>query len=124
MGNSPAGRLGSGAGSFGTNNDTLGFAGGKETHTLTSPSQLPPHTHANTLSDPGHVHDLANSRQASAGTSGAVFVAPRLDGGYVPGQVPTILAFTGITINNASVGASAAFDTMSPTMLMTIYVKL
>src|SRR5262249_42665222 len=41
----------------GITSTSIGNAGGAETHTLTT-SEIPTHTHANTLNDPGHAHTL------------------------------------------------------------------
>src|SRR6195256_2553926 len=40
---------------FGGNSTVLGAVGGSESHTLTT-AQLAAHSHANTLTDPGHFH--------------------------------------------------------------------
>jgi microcystin-dependent protein len=44
---------------FGGNSANLGAVGGSENHTL-STAEMPSHTHANTLNDPGHIHNLSN----------------------------------------------------------------
>ena len=58
MGGSAASRV-TAAGS-GINGTTLGATGGAETVTLAT-SQIPSHTHANALSDPGHTHPVSGS---------------------------------------------------------------
>jgi microcystin-dependent protein len=58
MGGSAASRV-TAAGS-GINGTTLGATGGAETVTLAT-SQIPSHTHANVLSDPGHAHAVSGS---------------------------------------------------------------
>src|SRR6185369_3563254 len=61
MGSTAAGRLTSTY--FGTSAIVLGASGGAESQTLTT-AQLPAHSHANSLTDPGHSH------QIKAGSSG------------------------------------------------------
>jgi microcystin-dependent protein len=55
MGGTAANRIT--AGGSGITGTALGAAGGAETHTLAT-SQIPVHTHANVLSDPGHSHGV------------------------------------------------------------------
>ena len=58
MGGSVAGRITSGgSGIAGT---ALGAAGGEQAHTLAT-SEIPSHTHANALSDPGHTHGVSGT---------------------------------------------------------------
>jgi microcystin-dependent protein len=58
MGGSAAGRITSGG--SGIAGATLGAAGGEQAHTLTT-SEIPSHTHANALSDPGHTHSVSGT---------------------------------------------------------------
>jgi microcystin-dependent protein len=113
MGNSAAGRLT--ATYFGTAATVLGAAGGAESHTLTTP-EIASHTHVNSLTDPGHTHDVHISSTASTGGGGALL-------GSNPGAV-TQSATTGITITNAAAGGGGAHKNVQPTMLATVYLKL
>lgn len=113
MGGASAFRLTSGAGFTGTggNGALLGSAGGSEIHTLTV-AQLAAHPHANTLSDPGHVHSgviVGANNYTSPG--GATIVVQSVIGGN------TAASFTGITINNASAGGGAAHNNVQPTII-------
>jgi microcystin-dependent protein len=116
MGNSAAG--GFVGVTFVVGNATTGGAqGGGATKTL-STAQLPAHSH--TVTDPGHIHNLANGGSvASGGTSPAVFGA-----GGSGGQLTSIAsATTGITATN-NAGSGTAVDAMNPFMLGTWYIRL
>ncbi len=95
---------------------TLGSVGGAiETVTL-SVAQLPAHTHANTLTDPGHFHSFifTQSGLAQAGAAaGTVINAP----------TNTDVKTTGITINNASVGSGSSVPNVQPTMIVNKIVR-
>lgn len=119
MGNSTAGRIGSGAGSFGVNNNTLGAAGGAEVHTLVT-ANLPPYTPTGAVSA-----DIPSTRNLNAVATGGTHSDPNTisvgnDANTTAGQFNLAASFAG----NAQGGTSAALDTMSPAMLMTIYIKL
>jgi microcystin-dependent protein len=126
MGNSPAGQLGSGAGSFGASNDTLGAKGGVEVQGLTT-AQLPAHSHANTLTDPGHGHPGSTiplqGNSSGASTGNAAFFGNNSTALTTLGA--TIAnSTTGVTINNANAGSGAVHNNTQPTILMTTYIKL
>lgn len=116
MGNSAAGRLT--ATYFGTAATALGAAGGAESQTLTT-AQLPAHSHANTLTDPGHVHSVAAVFNGGGNTvaSGTAF---NLNGSVQN----TNSSGTGITITNANAGSGSAHPIASPMMLATFFIKL
>ena len=84
----------------------LGSTGGSATSTLTSPNQLPSHTHG--VTDGGHAHaiGIGNSGGGASGEIG--------NGNSVPtkGYQNTETATTGISID--ATGSSASFDTISP----------
>lgn len=126
MGNSVAGRLGSGAGSFGSTPDALGTSGGSEIHTLTT-AQLAVHSHANSLTDPGHGHP-GSTIPLQGNTTGA-FTGNAAFFGNNSTALTTLAATiansgTGISINNANAGSGSAHNNTQPTILMTVYVKL
>lgn len=98
------------AGDLASVRNSIGGAGGEAAHTLTTP-EIPSHTHANTLTDPGHTHiyhDILNNSTLSGG-------------GFFPtgtnANNPTASATTGITINNASAGGGGVHNNMQPTIL-------
>lgn len=138
MGGAPAGRVTTaGAGINGT---TLGAVGGAETHTLTAP-QMPTHTHANTLTDPGHNHAITdpghghninynNYGLSSTGGSGTgtPYVAPGwgVSGGAVIANSTGISIqnkVSGVTITNASQGSGQAHLNVQPTLVLNKIIK-
>lgn len=102
---------------FGSSGATLGAANGAEFHVL-SISEMPAHTHANTLIDPGHSHNL-NSNPAYAGQGTAFWQT----GGPAPAssanafQLLINSAATNVTINNASAGSGSAHAIVQPTII-------
>jgi microcystin-dependent protein len=104
---------------FGGNSANLGAVGGLETHTLNT-TQIPAHTHANTLNDPGHVHGggQANNQNASGGTNNQIQIS------WFGGAVNTSLATTGMTITNASAGGGAAHNNVQPTIICNYIIRI
>ena len=118
MGGSAASRLttiGSGT--------TLGATGGEETHTLLT-TEIPAHTHVNTLTDPGHRHDfsLPIYNNAAAG----VYVADATSPQHNTHNSSTVIqtATTGITITNASAGGDGAHNNLQPTLLVNCIMRI
>jgi hypothetical protein len=96
-----------------------GSSGGENSHIL-STAELAAHVHANTLTDPGHLHPIAgfvpqvlNLNYASSGNQGGV-----------ASNENTGSSVTGITINNASVGSNGAHNNIPLFLLGTLYWKL
>ncbi|MCK1742218.1 tail fiber protein [Bradyrhizobium sp. 139] len=95
---------------FGGNSTTLGATGGLESHTLTT-AQLASHSHANSLSDPGHSHPVTiPSNSGNTGGGGAF--------GNIPTSSNTSSATTSITITNASAGSGNAHNNTQPTIIL------
>jgi len=78
------------------------------------------HSHANTLTDPGHLHTYGRAGGSSVGGGGAFGFDTAL---AVFGN-PTTTNTTGITINNASAGAGSAHNNMPLFLLGTLFWKL
>jgi microcystin-dependent protein len=99
----------------------LGGLFGSDTNTLTVP-QLPAHTHANTLSDPGHAHNTdpvtgklnGGSFGQTSGTNLAV----------TAGALATSTNTTGVTINNASVGSGTAVNNVMPSRAVNFIIRI
>ena len=82
--------------------------GGYNGVALSSPNQLPAHTHANTLTDPGHAHSYTITALGSGtGSTPNYFYSSAT-------SAATGAATTGITITNASTGASANIPNAPP----------
>ena len=101
---------------FGGNSTNLGAAGGAEFHTLTV-AEMPAHTHANTLSDPGHSHSGSTGGANISVTSnvGATVMQPG-------GSVGT--STTGITITNQAQGGGAAHRIVQPTIICNYIIRI
>jgi microcystin-dependent protein len=107
-------------GNFGGNPQVLGAVGGAETHTLTT-AELPAHSHANTLTDPGHAHltDRSNGQSPSVGTSALGY-----NNLVNPNNNSTNSATTGITINNVSAGSGNAHAIVQPTIICNYILRI
>lgn len=114
MGGSAASRLTSNY--FGTSAANLGAVGGLESHILTV-GQLAPHTHSNTLTDPGHSHTTDAKT-----LPGGVGVA---SGSGISGGAASINSnVTGVTITNASTGGGSAHNNIQPTIIANKLIRI
>ncbi|OAF05472.1 phage tail protein [Bradyrhizobium centrolobii] len=124
MGGVAAGRIGTVVTDSGTIVGTsLGSAGGSATHVLTG-TEMPAHSHANSLSDPGHTHveniPYPGGGSAYAGSAGSSATAQ-----FLPSTTPsTNSATTGITINNANAGGGGAHAILQPTILALKLIRI
>lgn len=91
----------------GIDGNTRFASGGVNGIVLTSPTQLPAHTHNNTLNDPGHAHSYTQPALGGNNGGGAAIIASTAGG-------ITNLNTTSITISNASVGAGANIPNSPP----------
>jgi microcystin-dependent protein len=81
--------------------------GGVSSVTLTT-SNMPAHTHAATVTDPGHLHSDTGSQQGFGSTSG-----PDSNQAWA-GTHNTATATTGISVTNASNGSGTSFSILNP----------
>jgi microcystin-dependent protein len=107
---------------FGGTSTQIGAVGGSASHTLTV-GEMPAHTHANTLTDPGHTHifaglppDVIINAGGSFGFTSGVFAA----------ESPPIISpsSTGITINNVSQGGGGAHPVVQPTIICNYVIRI
>lgn len=100
--------------------NTLGAAGGAETHTLTT-GEMPSHGH--TVNDPGHGHGAQKGR---IGAAGGANLANRIDGSADTAEQDTYhnvaQGTTGITLNNT--GGGGAHNNMQPSLVVNFEIKI
>ncbi|KGT75787.1 hypothetical protein MA20_31820 [Bradyrhizobium japonicum] len=116
---------------FGGDSSIFGVTGASLESVTMAPGNLIQHTHANTLTDPGHTHNFggtgvatwrlanlesnaghpSNSIQFNNGTDGSVAIAG---------------AFTGLTINNAVAGSASPtpMRTVQPTLIAECVIRV
>ncbi|WP_441258999.1 tail fiber protein [Bradyrhizobium sp. 521_C7_N1_3] len=102
------------------NGAVLGGVGGTQDHTLTT-AQLASHSHANTLTDPGHSHQ---EKAAGGGVVTSNIVFAQGDNGNSGSNQSTVAAVTGITINNASAGSGNAHNNTQPTIIANKLIRI
>lgn len=110
MGGTPANLLTSAT--ITPNGDTLGGKGGGQVHQLQT-TEIPSHTHANSLNDPGHGHAIQTGN-----TPGANYSIPpnaTLPGITTGGVVSNNT--TGVSINNAAAGGGGSHNNVQPTII-------
>lgn len=99
----------------------IGGTGGGQTVTLTT-TQIPSHTHANSLSDPGHNHGV------SGGTAGGTSTGSFSSGPQgAPQSASTIIInsnTTGISISNAAAGGGGAHSNVQPTIICNYIIRI
>lgn len=118
---------GSGAGRLTTTTMTgsgPGGVGGSQTVTLTM-SEIPVHSHPNSLNDPGHPH-LYISGVLNSGGHGTYWGALSASGSN-----PTYAysgntggAYTGMSINNANAGSGQAHSNVQPTIICNKIIRI
>ena len=113
MGGSAAGRLTSTSGL-----NTLWATGGAETHTLTT-GEMPAHTHASYLVDPGHLHSFIQG--SNSGSANQPAAANTTSTG---GTGSTGTATTGMTIFNASAGSGSPHLIVPPSIVCNYILRV
>lgn len=122
MGSTASGRLGSGAGSFLTNNDTVGAGAGTETKTLAT-ANLPAYTPSGTISNGAITFPTTVVTSLASGANQGITTGPAtttisLTNVLLPSQAAS--TFTGA----AQGGLSTPIDKTPPAILITPYIKL
>lgn len=126
MGGSAASRLT--AAYFGANSGqaatALGNIGGLESNTLTT-AQLASHSHANTLTDPGHTHSTtpppANAIVVDSSHGGTVGFS---SGAASTSSIAVSSGTTGISINNVAAGGGSAHPNVQPTIVSNYIMRV
>ena len=98
----------------------LGNAGGAQNHTLTT-AEMPAHTHANSLTDPGHGH---NTLQGGSGSGAQTGILCEANGFTTTGTTSVTSNTTGITITNASQGGGGAHTILPPAMVLPYILRV
>ncbi|HAO43996.1 MAG TPA: phage tail protein [Afipia sp.] len=107
---------------FGGNSSNLGAVGGSESHTLTS-SQIPAHTHPNSLNESAHSHSLQSGLYVFNG--GGVGLTGGAQPGGTSASLSTGSATTGITITNAAnTGGGGAHNNVQPTIICNYIMRI
>lgn len=96
----------------------IGAKGGNQSHVQTL-AELAVHSHANTLTDPGHNHGGVVTGSTLDTTPGGGFNIVK---SLITGN--TNIATTGITINNVNAGSSSPFTIVQPTQTLNYIIKI
>lgn len=104
---------------FGASPDALGALGGNQNVTMAL-GNLIAHTHANTLTDPGHSHAYDKTPQGPVQSGGGG------SGTAATNSTQTSTNTTGITINNASAGSATPtpMRTVQPTLTANCMIRV
>ena len=102
---------------FGGDSTAMGAVGGLESHALTT-AQLAAHTHTNSLTDPGHTHNITVNTSGGGGT-----VTQGAAGGSAVGTA-IVSNTTGISITNASAGSGTAHNNVQPTIICNYIIRI
>lgn len=109
----------------GTAFNTVGAvcANGNQSRTL-AVADIPSHTHANSLNDPGHSHTVTPTRNSSSTNSGNT-------NSVYPGSINDLTMAmtansntTGISITNASAGGGGAHSIVQPTIGVVYFLRV
>lgn len=97
----------------------VGASVGEETHLLAL-TEVPAHTHANVLSDPGHGHSV------EFGAVGSGSSVTTITNGSLSGNTTGVVLSntTGVSITNQSQGGGLAHNNMQPTAFINVMIKL
>ena len=112
MGGSAANRITAAGGNY--DGTGMGNSGGFQSHILTT-TEMPVHSHANFLTDPGHNHTMNNNTGIVNGNAGGNLLF-NVNGSSV--NVTVVSATTGLVITNANAGSGNAFTTLGPSIIL------
>lgn len=132
FGNSAAGRITDAV--LGVDSDTLGLAGGSQTHTLTA-AQLAAHNHTVNITDPGHRHFIASddtqSALADATAQVSVIGTNGVENKYSMGKSAVAATLgrsstttTGITAASVNNTGDEAHNNLQPSLVVPYFIKL
>lgn len=96
----------------------LGLTLGEETHLLTTP-EIPTHSHAVTLTDPGHAHTVPLGYSVGSCGSGPFSVEQPTGA-----NVATSSVATGISVSIGNTGGGGSHNNMQPSAFWNIMIKL
>ncbi|WP_376707772.1 phage tail protein [Bradyrhizobium semiaridum] len=106
--------------------NTLGAKGGTQSHVLQM-TEIPSHTHDNTLADGGHFHDSFKENQArvfgGAQAGSPAFLTFQLNNGD-DGAANTGTRTSNITLNNAAAGGGASHNNLQPTIACNYIIRI
>lgn len=108
---------------FGGNSTLMGSVGGGESQTLTT-AQLPVHSHANSLSDPGHSHQENIPGFGGGAAWNSCNSTTNSSVTFTNAALLTYSNTTGITINNASAGSGNAHAIVQPTIVCNYIMRI
>lgn len=120
MGGTSANRMTNSGVGCGVNFTAVGAACGFEYHTLLT-TEIPSHTHANAINDPGHTHPYGSGQPRS-------YASPGFSDGLVTGAASAFATTnantSGVTISNAAAGGGGAHSIVNPVIGVNIFVRI
>lgn len=115
MGGSTAGRITVAGGNF--DGTIRGNTGGAENHTLTS-GEMPVHTHAASVTDPGHLHAMSTAIWKDGVSAGVNLSDIVITANAAGNPVTVASATTGISVANSNAGSGGVHSILPPAMTL------
>jgi microcystin-dependent protein len=107
---------------FGADSTAMGSAGGSASHTLQI-SEIPSHTHAASVNDPGHSHP-ENIPYPGGGSFYPSTVTSAPSSNIMSPKPSTDAAITGISVTNAPQGGGSPHAIMQPTIVCNYIIRI